>query len=227
MSVRVAVFASGSGTNLQALLDHFTVDASAIIALVISDRGDAGALTRAAAAGVATQHIEVRGRAAADVERDMLSCLEQHGIELVALAGYMRLVPAGVTQQFRGRIMNIHPALLPSFGGQGMYGRRVHVAVLAAGCTVTGATVHWVDERYDEGRIIAQWPVPILPGDTAESLAERVLAVEHRLYPAAVAAVARRLRAAGRAVAPTAGTVYRLAGSLDHLEDEITASAGL
>lgn len=191
MNVRLAVFASGGGSNLQALLDRFADDPRVRIVLVVSDRADAGALTRAAAAGVARVHVPVAGRAEADIARDMLEALTAHDINLVALAGYLRLVPPAVVAEFRGRIVNIHPALLPAFGGPGMYGRRVHQAVLDAGCRVTGATVHYVDERYDEGRIIAQWPVPVLRSDTAATLADRVLKIEHRLYPAVIDAIAR------------------------------------
>ena len=110
---------------------------------------------------------------------------------VVALGGYLRFVPTEVTRRWRGRIVNVHPSLLPAFGGAGMYGARVHQAVLDAGVRVTGATVHFVDDEYDRGPIIAQWPVPVSAGDTAESLAKRVLAVEHALYPAALHGVAR------------------------------------
>jgi folate-dependent phosphoribosylglycinamide formyltransferase PurN len=111
-------------------------------------------------------------------------------VDLIALAGYLRFIPVDVTRRWRGRIVNVHPSLLPSFGGAGMYGIRVHQAVIAAGVRVTGVTVHFVDEEYDRGPIIAQWPVPVLPHDDAETLARRVLAVEHRLYPAALDALA-------------------------------------
>lgn len=195
MSVRIAVLASGGGTNLQALLERCGPGTGAEVALVVSDRADAGALTRARGAGVPASHVAVRGREPEASAAALLAELEAHDIELVALAGYLKLIPATITARYRGRMLNIHPALLPAFGGRGMYGRHVHEAVLAAGCRVSGATVHYVDERYDHGRIIAQWPVPVLPGDTADTLASRVLEVEHRLYPAVVLAVAERLRA--------------------------------
>ena len=121
----------------------------------------------------------------------LASLLGSHDIDIVALAGYLRFVPAEVTRRWRGRIVNVHPSLLPAFGGAGMYGIRVHQAVIAAGVRVTGVTVHFVDEQYDQGPIIAQVPVPVLPTDTPELLATRVLAVEHALYPAALDAVAR------------------------------------
>lgn len=196
MSERIAVFASGSGTNLQALLDHFDGSTVADIALVVSDRADAGALDRARGAGVPVHHIPVQTRPVAAVTADTLDALEAARTDIVVLAGYLRLMPPDVIRRFSHRILNIHPALLPAFGGKGMYGRRVHEAVLEAGCRVTGATVHFVNERYDEGTIVAQWPVPVLAGDTPESLAERVLRVEHTLYPATVDWLARVLGAA-------------------------------
>jgi len=113
--------------------------------------------------------------------------------DLVVLAGYLKLLPARVVARFPQRAINIHPALLPAFGGPGMYGRRVHEAVLASGATVSGATVHFVDERFDRGPIIAQRTVPVLPDDTADTLAQRVLAVEHELLPQVVLDLATRL----------------------------------
>lgn len=190
MSLRIAVFASGSGSNLQALMERFPAGGAAEVALVIADRVDAGALERARERGVATRVIGVRGRGHDEVAGETLETLGAAEIGLVCLAGYNKRIPPEVVASYRSRMLNIHPALLPAFGGQGMWGRNVHEAVLRAGCTVSGPTVHLVDEEYDTGRIIAQWPVPVLRGDTAELLARRVLRVEHRLYPAAVAAVA-------------------------------------
>lgn len=196
MSERIAVFASGRGSNLRALIDRFRDSTVAEIALVISDRPDSGALGLARDMGIAAHHIPVQKRPIAAVTADTLDALEAAHTDLVALAGYLRLIPADVIRRFSHRVLNIHPALLPAFGGKGMYGRRVHEAVLEAGCRVTGPTVHFVNERYDEGRILAQWPVPVLEGDTVESLAARVLRVEHVLYPAAVEWLARVLAAA-------------------------------
>ena len=196
MSERLAVFASGSGTNLQALIDHFEDNAAAEVALVVSDKAECGALERAGQAGIPTHHIPVHKRPIAAVSADMIDALESAKADIVALAGFLRLVPAAVVKRFQYRMLNIHPALLPSFGGKGMYGHAVHEAVLEAGCRITGPTVHFLDERYDSGRIVAQWPVPVLEDDTAETLAKRVLRVEHVLYPAAVEWLARVLAAA-------------------------------
>ena len=209
MTARVAVLASGGGSNLQAILDYFDAlgeARAAAVALVASDRASAGALERARRHGVPALALDAKQRVAG-----LSALLASHAIDIVALAGYLRFVPTEVTRAWRGRIVNVHPALLPAFGGEGMYGSRVHQAVLDAGVRLTGATVHFVDEEYDRGPIIAQWPVPVLPGDTADVLAARVLAVEHRLYPAALDAVARgrvTLGADGRVVGwtiPAAG----------------------
>jgi len=197
--VRVAVLASGGGTNLQALLDACREPAPARVAVVISNVADAGALERARRAGVPAAVLRDHRDAA-----EILGILRQHRTELVVLAGYLKLVPTEVVAAFRDRMINIHPALLPSFGGKGMYGHRVHEAVLASGATVSGPTVHLVTAEYDRGPIVAQWPVPVSPDDTADTLAARVLAVEHQLLPAVVLAAARaggvvRLLAGGSA----------------------------
>lgn len=181
------MFASGDGSNLQAISDHLDglgPLAPAELALVVSDRADAGALRRARTRGVTAEHVP------RDRPESLAAVLRTHDITLIALAGYLRLVPADVVAAFRGRLLNVHPALLPAFGGKGMYGARVHEAVLRAGARVSGPTVHFVDERFDEGAIIAQWPVPVRTDDSPGTLGARVLAVEHRLYPWALAAVA-------------------------------------
>lgn len=188
----IAVLASGGGSNLQALLDRFNAKDSseARVALVISDREEAGALERARRARVPGHVIATKGRAQAEIAGELLTTLHEHDVGLIALAGYLKLVPAEVVRAFRERIVNIHPALLPAFGGPGFYGMRVHEAVIESGATVTGPTVHLVDEEYDRGRILAQWPVPVFAADTADALAARVLAVEHVLYPAVIEAIA-------------------------------------
>jgi formyltetrahydrofolate-dependent phosphoribosylglycinamide formyltransferase len=206
VKLQVAVFASGGGTNLQALLHHFGDGHEvARIALVVSDRAEAGALERAERAGVETRVVAAKGREAGDLAEELLGALRAARIDLVVLAGYLRLMPAEVVRAYRGRMLNIHPALLPAFGGRGMYGAHIHRAVLAAGCTVSGVTIHYVDERYDTGPVLVQWPVPVLPADTAESLAARVLAVEHQLLPLAVEMVAGAIAAGVAGVIGAAG----------------------
>jgi phosphoribosylglycinamide formyltransferase 1 len=185
MSVPVAVFASGGGTNFQSLLDHQSTESPGRIVVLVSDRPEAGALERARKAGVATRVIPVRGRTSEEVGAETLAALEEFAVQVILLAGYLRLVPPEVVLAYPRRILNIHPALLPSFGGKGMWGHRVHEAVLASGATFSGPTIHFVDEEYDTGAIFAQWPVPVLPGDTPDTLAARVLQVEHILYPLA------------------------------------------
>ena len=188
-SARIAVLASGGGSNLEAILAHLDVLGArrgGSVVLVASDRRDARALERARARDIAAAHVVDPSSEAA-----LQALLSDHGVDLIALAGYLRLVPPGLTRRYRGRIINIHPALLPGFGGPGMYGLRAHRAVLASGARLSGASAHFVDEEYDRGAVIAQWPVPVLEGDTAESLAARVLRVEHLLFPRVVDAVAR------------------------------------
>jgi formyltetrahydrofolate-dependent phosphoribosylglycinamide formyltransferase len=184
--VRVAVLVSGGGTNLQALLDALHDSPIARVARVISNRSDAGALDRARKATVPTTVL----KNPAD-SNELLAALRD--AQLVVLAGYLKLVPRAVVERFPGRMINIHPALLPDFGGPGMYGHHVHEAVLASGAKESGATVHLVDEAFDRGEIIAQERVPILDGDTPERLAARVLEAEHRLLPRVVLELARNL----------------------------------
>ncbi len=191
MTYRVAVAVSGRGSNLIALCDQLADDPGVAVVLVVSER-QAPALALAASRGIAT-HVLDDPRDAGEWSR----VLDEAMVDLLVLAGYLKLVPTAVVQRCAGRMINIHPALLPAHGGHGMYGRRVHEAVLAAGDRESGATVHLVDEQYDRGMILGQARVAVTLGDTADTLAERVLAAEHRLLPAAVRAAAR----AGRPVA--------------------------
>jgi len=191
MPMRVAVCVSGGGSNLGALLDAFgdPGDTTVGIVLVLSDRADAGGLERARERGVPAEVLE-------DVTNgsEWLRRLRQRKVDLVVLAGFLKRVPSAVVAEFRGRIINIHPALLPEFGGSGMYGMRVHTAVLESGARESGCTVHLVDEEYDRGQILAQARVPVEPGDTPGTLAARVLKAEHQLLPAVVREAARRGR---------------------------------
>lgn len=194
MSVPFAVFASGSGTNLQSLLDRSAEGAAYKISLVVTDRPCA-AEERAQASGLPAVRLPFgEGGTKVRPEAELLRLLRGHEIQGILLAGFLRLVPAGVCREYEGTMLNIHPAPLPSFGGRGMYGRRVHEAVLRSGAKLSGPTVHYVNERYDRGRILAQWPVPVLPGDTPSTLAARVLAAEHVLYPEAAHALAAAIK---------------------------------
>jgi len=187
---RIGVLASGGGSNLQAILDHLAELGDARrgdVVLVASNRPDAGALDRAARAGV--ERAVLQSPHAPDGEA-LDAVLARHAVDVVALAGYMRLIPDVVTRAYRGRMLNVHPALLPDFGGTGMYGARVHRAVLGARAPFSGPSVHFVDEVYDHGPVIAQWPVPVLDGDDEQTLAARVLRAEHLLYPRVVDALA-------------------------------------
>jgi len=184
--VRVAVLASGGGTNLQALLDALHDNPLARVVRVVTNRPEAGALERARRSGVPATVLKD-----ADDAAELLAALDP-GVDLVVLAGYLKLVPPPVVARFRWRMINIHPALLPAHGGPGMYGRRVHEAVLASGVAESGVTVHYVDEQYDRGAIIAQARVPVQPGDTPQTLAARVLEAEHRLLPLVVLELARQ-----------------------------------
>lgn len=186
MTAAIAVLASGGGTNLQALMDAGGASGGLYaVTRVVSNLAKAGALERARRAGIAATVLKDPANPA-----ELQTALGD--VDLVVLAGYLKLVPAGAVARFRWRMINIHPALLPAFGGTGMYGLRVHAAVLASGATISGATVHYVDEAFDRGPVIAQWPVPVRTGDTPDALAGRVLAVEHRLLPAVVAELVRR-----------------------------------
>jgi len=190
MAARIAVLASGGGTNLQAIIDYFAAitlegEAAGSIELVASNRANAGALDRARGVGIPAETFD-----ATDDGTSLGNLLGRYSIELVVLAGYLKRIPAGVIQAYHGRIINVHPGLLPDFGGPGMYGTRVHAAVLASGATSTGLTVHFVDDEYDHGPVIAQWRVRVKIDDTAESLAGRVLSAEHIVYPRVVDMVA-------------------------------------
>jgi phosphoribosylglycinamide formyltransferase-1 len=193
--VSVAVLASGSGTNLLALLAEPVVGPR--IGLIVADRPDAGALQRAAGHGIPAIHLDPREHASRqDHDAALVSLLRDRGVELVCLAGYMRILTSEVVRAFWGRMLNVHPSLLPAFPG-------AHAVrdALAWGVRVTGATVHFVDEEVDHGPIVLQEAVPVLEGDDEASLHARIQHVEHRIYPAAVRSLLEgRLRLDGRRV---------------------------
>jgi phosphoribosylglycinamide formyltransferase-1 len=181
----IGFLASHGGSNMQAILDAIAAGAlPAEARIVICNNSGARALERARAAGVPGLHLSAAALGSEEaLDRAMLEALRGHGVGLVVCAGYMRKVGPRVLAAYVRRMLNIHPALLPRHGGKGMYGIRVHEAVLAAGERETGVTVHLVDEVYDHGPIVAQARVPVQPGDTPEALQARVLQAEHRLYP--------------------------------------------
>ena len=195
--IRVAVLCSGGGTNLQAILDAQTAGkiASGEVALVVSDNAGAYALERAKGAGVATavfDRREVRDRT--QREQVILGALRQHKIGLVVLAGFMTILSEAFTREYEGRMINIHPSLIPSFCGPGFYGLKVHEAALARGVKVTGATVHYVNEVCDGGPIILQKAVAVEEGDTPETLQKRVMRqAEWQILPQAVELVCKAL----------------------------------
>ena len=188
----LGVLASHGGTNLQAIIDSCRSGAiDAEVRVVISNNSRSMALERARRAGIPTAHLSGATHPDPDsLDEAIVETLRRHGVQVVALAGYMKMLGPRTLGAYRNRILNIHPSLLPKFGGQGMYGERVHKAVLASGDTVSGVTVHLVDEEYDRGPIVAQAEVPVLPGDTPETLAARVLEQEHILYSETIQRIA-------------------------------------
>jgi phosphoribosylglycinamide formyltransferase-1 len=193
--IRVVVLVSGSGRVLQALLDAFAPDAAArgairtadaqhaSIVAVISNVPDAYALERARRHGVPAVVVDHRGRSREAFEAGLAAAIDPYRPDLICLSGFLRILTPGFVARYPQRILNTHPALLPAFGGRGMYGERVHQSVLQAGVAVSGCTIHLVDDVPDGGPIVAQVGVPVLEGDTPETLAERIQAEERQLYP--------------------------------------------
>ena len=180
--LRLGVLASGGGTNLQAIIDACkSGDLNAEVRVVISNNSGSRALERAHVEGIPAYHLSTVTHPDSPDE-EICRTLESHDVELVLLAGYMRLLGPATLARYRNRVLNSHPALLPKFGGKGMYGSHVHRAVLDAGETVTGVTIHYVDEEYDHGETLAQCEVPVLPDDTLEILEERVKERERRFW---------------------------------------------
>lgn len=187
--LKLAVFASGNGSNLQAIIDAIALGRlNAQVATVISNKSHAFALTRAQNSGITTFHIsQIKYSGYLDYVSQMLAVLDRHAIDLVVLAGYMKLLPREIIDRYYGRVINVHPALLPKYGGPGMYGVNIHQAVLSAGEEYSGATVHMVDYKFDHGPILIQRRVNVYPDDTPDTLAARVLEIEHIILPRAVA----------------------------------------
>jgi phosphoribosylglycinamide formyltransferase-1 len=190
--MNIGVFASGRGSNFQAILNAIQEGLlPARVVLVLSNKGAAGALEIARARSLAAVHLSQKQFPdEGSFSAAMLHVLKEHNVQIVALAGYLKKIPLNVVREYRNRILNIHPALLPSFGGAGMYGHYVHEAVIASGAKLSGATVHLVDEEYDRGPIVLQKAVTVEALDTPETLAEKVLKIEHEIYPLALKAFA-------------------------------------
>ncbi|MDX2062960.1 MAG: phosphoribosylglycinamide formyltransferase [Bacteroidia bacterium] len=186
--VHLTLLASGSGSNAQVIWTHFAAHPVLRVGGVLTNKPDAGVIGKAEAAGIPWALIGSPADGPA-----LVAQLAALGTDLVVLAGYLKRIPPEVVAAYTGRILNIHPSLLPHYGGKGMYGRRVHEAVLAAGEAETGLTIHLVDEQYDTGSILRQVRVPVLPHDTPDTLAQRVLREEHRHYAPTIAELAARL----------------------------------
>lgn len=200
--IRIGVLASGGGTNLQAIIDSCErgeIDGDVVV--VISNVPEAYALERARKHRIDAFAFPHKGMTREEHEADVVACLEQHSVDLVVLAGYLRMLTPVMVNKYAGRIMNTHPALLPSFGGKGMHGLNVHQAVINYGCKVSGCTIHFVTLDVDGGPIALQKAVPVLEDDTPETLQERVLKEEHRLLPRAIQLFAQgKLKVEGKRV---------------------------
>ena len=191
--LRLGILASHAGTTMQAIIDACLQGRlHAEVRVVIGNNSRSGALARARTHGIATAHLSGATHPNADdLDRAIMETLTRHRVDVVALAGYMKRLGPPVLSQYKGRLLNTHPALLPKFGGQGMFGDRVHKAVLAAGDKVSGATVHLVEGDYDTGPVLSQVEIPVLEGDTPESLRDRVQAAEREHYVDVLERIAR------------------------------------
>jgi phosphoribosylglycinamide formyltransferase-1 len=200
--IRIGVLASGGGTNLQAIIDaceRGEIDGDVVV--VISNVPEAYALERARTHRIPAFAFPHSGVTREEHEKDIIDCLVQHQVDLVVLAGYLRMMTPLFINKYAGKIMNTHPALLPSFGGKDMHGLKVHQAVIDYGCKVSGCTIHFVTVEIDGGQIILQKSVPVLEDDTPETLQERILKEEHKLFPRAIELFAQgKLKIEGRRV---------------------------
>lgn len=196
LKIKTAVLVSGGGTNLQAIIDAAAAGklSACELALTVSSKEGAYALTRAAAASIKTATVPKKGMEQDVFEKEIIRLLEENGIELIVLAGFMCILSENFTKRYPERIINVHPSLIPAFCGKGYYGLRVHEAALEYGVKITGATVHFVNEVPDGGRILLQKAVEIKANDTPETLQRRVMErAEWKILPRAVQAVAKKL----------------------------------
>lgn len=186
--LKIGVLVSGGGTNLQAIIDACQTNViRGEVVVVISNRENAYALQRAGKHKIDALYIDRKDFVTnQDYARRLVEEMEQRDVELICLAGFLLLIDPFFITKYKNRIMNIHPALLPAFGGKGMYGKHVHQAVLEYGCKVSGVTVHFINENYDQGAVILQETVKVLDNDTPETLASRILVEEHKIYPQAI-----------------------------------------
>ena len=186
MMTNLAVFVSGSGTNCENIICYFQESERARVVLVVSNRADAFALVRATRLGVPT--CVVSKEEFADSSR-MLALLREHSVDFIVLAGFLLMVPPYLVRAYQGRMVNIHPSLLPKYGGKGLYGHHVHEAVWQARETVTGITIHWVNEEYDQGAVIRQFTTPVLPDDTPDDIAAHIHELEQQHFPKVIESV--------------------------------------
>lgn len=183
----IVVFASGSGTNFQSIIDAVQRgDISAQISGLISNRDNIGAIERAEKNGIPSKVIDPNILSEKQFTEQLLSQLEEWNADLIALAGYLKRIPSSVIKKYENRILNIHPSLLPKYGGKGFFGLNVHRAVLEAGEEESGCSVHVVTEEFDEGPVVARAKIKVQPNDSPELLAKRILTEEHKLYPKAI-----------------------------------------
>lgn len=183
---RIAIFASGAGSNAEVIIRHFEFHHDAQVILLVTNNPSAGALNIAREHGVKTLIVSREDFFSAE---SIVDELKADGIDLIVLAGFLWLIPPAIIHAFPNKIVNIHPALLPKFGGKGMYGKHVHQAVIDAGEEKSGITIHYVNEQFDEGKHVAQFSCPVMPGDTPDSLAQRIHELEHAHYAQAIESI--------------------------------------
>ncbi len=187
---RIALFASGNGTNAERIVRYFTVEKTAEVCLILTNNSEAGVLERAKRLGIPSV---VFSRDDFYKSDKILSLLKNNKVDLIVLAGFLWLVPANILQSFQNRIVNIHPALLPRYGGKGMYGKHVHKAVIDSGDKSSGITIHYVNEKYDDGQIIFQAEVAVESGDTPDSLASKIHELEYKHFPVVIEKILGKL----------------------------------